>query len=337
MTEKTIAFTKAFLLSEAFIQLHPDIDKQELNSSTGNIGKDHWLFIRISKTSRVRMALRKNANLILEKSGTNDYYIKNAQTHEIIIEHVTIERILAHAPEQLFFLLYKECSSKCRFCPITYKPNTFHYSWEKIRRRICESSMHRIRSVSFTTPCPMGKAPAELIDELVSVTEKARELLGEDIPLGASLKTPTKDQLLRLKEAGTSEIRLNLETYNIKLAKYLMPHKDINEILHSLELAVHIFGKEKVSSNIIIGLGETDNDILDGINRLAEMGILSTLYPYDPLGLPDEIFKRPSANRIYNLAIEHKKILENHHLDPLNAKTMCCACAASHLYPGKDL
>lgn len=337
MIGQTIAYTKSFLLSEAFIQLHPDIDKQELNSSTGNIGKDSWLFIRISKTSRVRMALRESANLILVKSGANDYYIENLRTHTIIIEHVTVERVLAHAPEQLFFLLYKECSNKCKFCPLTYKPRNSHYSWENILHRICESNMYGIHSVSFTTSCPTGKTPDELTDELVSVTTKTRELLGEDIPLGASLKTPTKDQLLRLKAAGTTEIRLNLETYNINLAKYLMPNKDINEILHALELAVNIFGKEKVSSNIIVGLGEDDNDILDGVNILAEMGVLSTIYPYDSLELPDENFKRPSADRIYNLAIEHKKILERHHLEPLNAKTMCCACAASHLYPGKDI
>ncbi len=123
----------------------------------------------------------------------------------------------------------------------------------------------------------------------------------------------------------------------MELAQRIMPNKDLSEILHSIEQAVNIYGKEKVSSNIIIRLGESDNDILDGVNRLAKIGALSTLYPYGPINGLNEQFRRPLANRVYNLAIEHKKILQKYNLNPLGAKTMCCACAGSHLYSGKDI
>lgn len=337
MDKNSIALIKAFLLSEQYIQLHPDIDKRDLYYSTGNIGKNQWVFIRLSKTSRVRMTLSESARLTLVSSNENDYFIQNSQTHEHIIDHVTIERILAHAPEQLFFLLYKNCTNGCLFCPLTYGYNNSHYSWDKIQSRITENSLYKIQSISFTTSCPMGKTTDELVEEIVDITTKTKKMLGIDIPLGASLKTPSKDHLLRLKDAGISEIRLNLETYNTGIAQYLMPNKDLNKILHSIEQAVIVFGKEKVSSNIIIGLGESDNDILNGVYRLAEIGALPTLYPYDSLSLSDYNFQRPSAERIYNLGIEHKKILEKFNLDPLGSKTMCCACAASHLYPGKDI
>lgn len=337
MPENKTALIKAHMLSEAKIQLDSNIDKHELYSSTGNIGKNCWIFIRLSKTSRVRMTLSETANLILVKSDTNDYFIQDSQTDEIIIKHVMVERILAHAPEQLFLLLYKNCSSGCLFCPLTYTSNNSHYSWEKIYHKILQNISHGIKSISFTTSCPRGKTQDELVDEIADIAIKTQESFGGDIPLGASLKTPTKKQLLRLKEAGIAEMRLNLETYNMTLAHYLIPNKDVNKILCSIEDAVNIFGKEKVSSNIIIGLGESDDDILDGVNKLAEIGALSTLYPYDMIENLHVQFKRPLANRIYYLATEHKKILHKHNLNPLGAKTMCCACAGSHLYPGKDL
>ena len=337
MLDNNTALIKSIMLSQATIQLDTNIDKNELYSSTGNIGKDQWIFIRLSETSRVRMSLSETANLKLVKSETNDYYIQNSQTKEIIIKHVTVERILSHAPEQLFFLLYKDCSSCCLFCPLTYASNKSHYTWEKIQDRILQNISRGIKSIGFTTSCPPGKTQDELVDEIADIASKTRKLVGEEIPLGASLRTPSKKQLLHLKEAGITEIRLNLETYNMRLAQQLMPNKDLKEILRSIEHAVDTYGKEKVSSNIIIGLGESDDDILDGVNRLAEMGALSTLYPYDPIEGLNMQFKRPSADRIYNLAIEHKRILQNHNLDPLGAKTMCCACAGSHLYPGKDI
>lgn len=337
MPEKNIALIKATMLSEAKIKLDTNIDEQELYSSTGNMGKNRWIFIRLSEDSRVRMSISETANLALLKSDTNDYFIQNTQTHEIIIKHVMIERILVHAPEQLFFLLYKDCSSGCLFCPLTYTSNNSYYTWEKIRHKILKNISHEIKSISYTTSCPPGKTQDELVEEIADIVSNTRELIGEGIPLGASLKTPSKRQLLRLKEAGTTEIRLNIEIYNMRLAQYLMPNKNLDKILHSIEHAVTIFGKEKVSSNIIIGLGESDDDILDGVNRLAEIGALSTLYPYDPIEGLNKQFKRPLSDRIYNLAVEHKKILQKYNLDPLGAKTMCCACAASHLYPGKDI
>ncbi len=352
MDKKRLALKKALLLAKANIKLHPDIDKNKLDSSGGNIGRNDWIFFRISNTSRVRLTLSENASLLLVKNGPDTYNIQDLNTNEIILNNVTIEQILSHAPEQLFFLLYKNCYNNCQFCPMTYNiAEKGHYSWGDMYKRISENEQFNIRSISVTTSSPPDKTNEDLVNEMVDVTNKIRKIKGNDIPIGMSLKTPTKDQLCRLKEAGVSEMRLNLETYNPELAKTLMPRKKINEILKSIEFAVEVFGKEKVSSNIIIGLGETDNDILQGVEVLSEMGALSSLYPYDPIDLthekfkrpsvpivlPNEKFKRPSAERIFNLAVEHKKILENHNLNPLGAKTMCCSCAASHLYPGKDI
>lgn len=103
MSKNNIASIKSIMLSEATIQLGANIDKQELYRCTGNIGTNQWIFIRLSENSRVRMSLSETAKLVLIKSDTNDYFIQNSQTHEIIIKHVIVEPSLVHAPEQLFF------------------------------------------------------------------------------------------------------------------------------------------------------------------------------------------------------------------------------------------
>lgn len=337
MSDKNIAFIKAMLLSEGNIQLDSNIDIQDLYNSTGNIMKGQWIFIRISKKSRVRLTLNHVSRFILTRSNKDDFFIQDVLTQNILVEHVAVERIIAHAPEQLFFLLYKNCTNGCLFCPLTYHKDHSHYNWEKIQQKICDNRNCKIKSVSFTTSCPAEKTQNEIVNEMAANIIKTRELMGNDIPIGISLKTPSKEQLLYLKKSGATEVRLNIETYNPLLAKSLMPNKEISKILHSIEMAVDIYGKEKVSSNIIIGLGESDNDILRGVQRLSKTGALTTLYPFDPISRFDNKFKRPSAERIYNLAVEHNNILQKYNLNPLNAKTMCCQCAASHLYPGKDL
>lgn len=365
MDNNDLALKKALLLAKAKIKLHsdieldpdiklePDIKKNEQYRSKGNLGRNDWIFIRISETSRVRLNVDKNASLLLVKNSENGFDIQDLDTNEIILNNVTIERILSHAPEQLFFLLYKKCRNNCQFCPRTYIPTERdHYPWEDMQKRILETKDLNLRSISVTTSSPPDRTKEKLVNEMIDIAKGIREIMGNDFPIGMSLQTPSEEQLWRLKEAGVSEMRLNLETYNPELAKKIMPNKDIDEILKSIEYAVKIFGREKVSSNIIIGLDKDDtkedNHILQGVEVLSKMGALSTLYPYDyielpvekfkrPIEPPDEIFKRPSAERIFDLAKKHKEILEKYGLDPLAAKTMCCSCAASHLYPGRDI
>ncbi len=94
-------------------------------------------------------------------------------------------------------------------------------------------------------------------------------------------------------------------------AENLMPNKDLNKILHPIEQAVNIYFKEKVSSNINIELGESDDNILDGVSKFAELGALSTLYPYNPIKGLNEFLNRTLVDQIYNLSIKHTKLCKN--------------------------
>jgi biotin synthase-related radical SAM superfamily protein len=56
----------------------------------------------------------------------------------------------------------------------------------------------------------------------------------------------------------------------------------MDQVLKSLEEAVPIFGENRVSSNLIIGLGESDNCAKFCASRLADMGVIPILRPISP-------------------------------------------------------
>lgn len=112
------------------------------------------------------------------------------------------------------------------------------------------------------------------------------------------MNSPNADELSLLKKYGIDEIRLNLETPNEKLAKNIMPNKPFRDIFCSIENAVNTFGAGKVSSNIIVGLGESDEDIVSGVENLASIGSIATLYPYYPIKNNHLMFLRPSELRL---------------------------------------
>lgn len=338
MVFKSIARIKSILLGCGILQIDPQIKLEELCGNMGNIAREPWIFLRLSESSLLRMKLVADSRYILKKSQhSKRYAIYNKKTDVLIIDCIEIESVIAHAPEQMFFLLHKNCINHCVFCPLTYNPEISYRSWDEIYQRI-EANIHKnLKSISFTTSDPPYVPKDDLVREIAGLSQNIRKIHGERFVLGASLNCPTEKHLLQLRDAGINEVRLNIETYDSVLASKIMPNKNIGEMIASIKMAVQIFGKNKVSSNIIIGLGENDHSILNGVLELAKIGAIATLYPYDPIDHQHLPFRRPSATRIYHLAQEQKKIFKEYNIQPQEAKTMCCACAASHLYPDKDL
>ena len=300
-----------------------------------------WIFVKLTDVSRVRLTAvetGRNATFLLDEED-DTYILRYKDSHKLVAQILSIESEAVHAPEQLFLGIYEYCKIGCVFCPLSKYTQRTHYSLDDIYKDIddCEG---KFSSIGITTSVPHNLSSEDVADEMIFLTRKIKEKVGESIPIGVSSKIPSKTKMIELKAAGASEIRLNYEVANPVLSEQLMPNKNQQEILRALELAVEVFGANYVSSNILIGIGESDDDILSCVEMLARKGIITTLYPYDSFETNSEIvrsFSRPTAERLLMLAIRHRDIFIKYGLKPQNLKTMCPACAASHLYPGRDL
>lgn len=328
---------KSNLLSLSKIKIDSSVLESTSMGDSGNLLRKKWIFIKLNKNSRVRMDISSESDYVLYKNDISGLVIFDTKNNKIIVDHVEIEEPIVHAPEQMFFTLYRSCIRGCKFCPLTYANENTHHSANYIIGKIDDNKIPK--SIGITSSNPRHLVTSDIIDEMCFLTKKIRKKLGNNIPIGASMNSPSFDDIKRLKKAGINELRLNIEIPNEDLAKKIMPNKSINEIYNSINMACDIFGENKISSNIIIGLGETDSDISYGINKLASMGAIATLYPYDSINVNTKDvakFSRPSSKRIYELALEHKHILSKYNLNPLELQTMCGSCAASHILPFKD-
>ncbi|HXY87716.1 MAG TPA: hypothetical protein VEG44_04695 [Candidatus Acidoferrales bacterium] len=72
-----------------------------------------------------------------------------------------------------------------------------------------------------------------------------------------------------------------------------------NFIIDALKDAVQVFGRNKVFSNIIIGLGESDKIVIDGMAELAKIGVIPILRAAVEHPLRAQVgIKRPDAERL---------------------------------------
>ena len=182
----------------------------------------------------------------------------------------------------------------------------------------------------------MEKSPEEEVRKAVSIVKALRARY--DLPIGVSVY-PTDTSSEELKQAGATEIKYNVETMDADIFAKYCPGLSLQYILKSLQNAVKIFGKNRVSSNFILGLGESDECVLAGVTRLAEMGVIPILRPISPhpLRKGEVVVERPSAERLLGLAEATRKVLEDHGLRADLAETMCLACTGCDITPQKDI
>ncbi|HJK07608.1 MAG TPA: radical SAM protein, partial [Methanocorpusculum sp.] len=208
---------------------------------------------------------------------------------------------------------------------------------------------------------PANAAPTKSVDEIVSLVQNADDIhaisltsgvvgsteeeeeralavlkaLREfNLPIGVSIY-PTSGTARRLHEAGATEVKFNLETATPELFAEMCPGMDRDIINTELDEAVKLFGKNHVFTNLIIGLGETDEEMKAAVSDLCARGIIPTLRPLCPGGEVKDL-PRPGFKRIMNLYKHHRSALAANGLDTREAKTMCIACTGCDMVPDQD-
>jgi biotin synthase-related radical SAM superfamily protein len=232
-----------------------------------------------------------------------------------------------HCPDQAFITVTGSCIFNCRYCSVP-RIGGRRKSISEILQMI-ESVRHRIHAISITSG-----VLESIEEEETYILEVVKHLAFFDLPIGVSIY-PTEKTPEHLKDLGVTEVKFNLEAATPQLFEKMCPNLDYDLIWHVLDRSVELFGKNRVFSNVIIGLGETDAELEACVRNLTSRWVIPVLRPLNPVaelaGTP-----RPSAERLNRILAIHAEALEVEGLDPLLAQTMCTNCAGCDLVPGRD-
>ncbi|MDD1696699.1 MAG: radical SAM protein [Methanoregula sp.] len=232
-----------------------------------------------------------------------------------------------HCPDQAFITVTGSCIFKCRYCTVPYLSGN-RKSIEEIMAMV-ESVRHRVHSISITSGI------LESIEEEESyVLQVVKHLQEYNLPIGVSIY-PTEQSPERLNELGVAEVKFNIEAATSGLFEKMCPGLSYDRLWKVLDRSVEIFGKNRVFSNVIVGLGESDREIETCIRRLTSHGVIPVLRPLNPVaGLTG--FVRPSAERLKKIFVIHQRALATYGLDTRKAQTMCTNCTGCDLVPERD-
>ncbi len=120
------------------------------------------------------------------------------------------------------------------------------------------------------------------------------------LPIGVSIY-PTPSTPNRLAALGVAEVKFNLEAATPDLFAVFCPGLSYATVWDALVASVPLFGRGHVFSNVIVGLGETDEELDTCVDRLVGIGVVPVLRPLNPVaGCRD--LARPSAERLARAA-----------------------------------
>jgi biotin synthase-related radical SAM superfamily protein len=287
------------------------------------------IFIR-SGGRRVRLSINPASPLRVVPDGDGVAVVRDGET----ITRGSIERPLCHCPEQAYITVSERCVHDCKFCPVP-KLDGGIKDTETVARMVEEAAASgSLSAISLTSG--VAGTPEQEVERMAAVVRELRARF--DLPIGVSVY-PTADSTAILRAAGADEIKYNVETMDPALFARVCPGLSLPFILDTLEGAVEVFGRNAVFSNFIIGLGEEDGMVRDGVTCLAELGVIPILRPISasPLRAGEIAVERPSAERLLRLAVMTRKTLERHGLDPRRARTMCLPCTGCDLTPFRDV
>jgi biotin synthase-related radical SAM superfamily protein len=219
------------------------------------------------------------------------------------------------------------CIYNCRYCEVP-AITAGRKTPEEIRTLV-DSVADRIDAIAITSGVFASIGEEE--DYVISVV---RSLLHFGIPIGVSI-FPREMTAERLHDLGVSEVKFNIETATRDLFSAMCPHLDWDAVWKALAQSVPLFGRGHVFSNVIIGLGERDDELEDCIRALCAMGVIPVIRPLNPAG---ELisYQRPTAERLICIHAIHARLLREASLNPLDARTMCVECSGCDLVPGMD-
>jgi len=323
------AETKAQLIAVGSVNMDPSLISH-LTIPTAGPGAGNIAFFFNSGGHRVRLAVKENSPLEAKMEGEELVIRRDG----VEIARGNIEEELIHCPDQAFITMCEKCIYDCKFCPVPKLDGKVKTMDEMLGMISKAHETGRMKAISITSGVEISAE--DEVDRAEELIRRLREKY--NVPIGVSVY-PTADSTRRLKDAGADELKYNVETMDRKLHAQLCPEQDLEYLLDSLREGVEVFGRNKVCSNFIIGLGETDESARKGIEELVSIGVIPILRAAarHPLREGEVIVERPSAERLLRLNRFLKEKLDEHGLRADTFDTMCLPCTGCDINPHVDL
>ena len=197
-------------------------------------------------------------------------------------------------PTTVYLLTYRrdKCTANCGFCLQARESRgradmLSRVSWpvfptanvlDGIERAVKDSKMRRVCLQALNYP--------EVFAHLLALVKAIYPHI--KVPISISCQPLNRENMQRLADAGAERIGIPLDAVTEELFNKVKGSSAggpyvWEEQFKLLSEAVEVFGKGKVSTHLIVGLGENEKEIVETIQKCVDMGVLPALFAFTPI------------------------------------------------------
>ncbi len=232
---------------------------------------------------------------------------------------------------------YKK-DSRCRFCTIEESLRSKETTQVKLPEQIAEvalaaTRLDGIRQLVMTTGTSNG---ADRGARHLGRCVKAVKDVLPNLPIQVQIEPP--DNLIwikRLHAAGATAIGIHVESLDQEVRERWTPGKaqvSLERYEETWDEAVAVFGRNRVSTYLLIGLGENPDELVKGAERLIDRGVYPFVVPYRPLAgslaHDDDRVPAPSHELVADITDRVGRALRKAKMRGADQGAGCAACGA---------
>lgn len=239
------------------------------------------------------------------------------------------------------YCVYKEKDDGCKFCALDSGGKYVIKTSDEIKNALQRIEQEKelrayqkidgksdyvdIKDININSGTIPGAKGIELHHKIIKAIRDV-----SDIPISLQVCPLERTEIENLHSEGVDTISFNIEIYNEKSRKRIIPGKSkdytITKYVKSLKDAVDVFGDNQVSSWLIGGL-EDPEDTIKGCKIISDVGAIPHIAIHRPLiGTPLGERSPPKKEDIMKIYRNLLDILIEYGIDPLKHKAGCIRC-----------
>jgi lipoyl synthase len=226
------------------------------------------------------------------------------------------------APTTAYLMTYKlgKCTANCSFCPQAHGSKSSieflsRVSWPLFQTSNVTPALTKATEKGIIKRvCIQALNYPKVFAHLKALVKDIKNQ--SVVPISVSCQPLNKENIDLLQKAGVNRLGIALDAATESVFNKIKG-KDVGSSytwerqLLMLKEALQIFGKGNVSTHVIAGLGETEREAAEIVQRCVDMGILPALFAFTPVrGIALEFRIAPSVHSYRRIQIARYLIVK---------------------------
>lgn len=224
-------------------------------------------------------------------------------------------------PTTVYLLTYRKgkCNANCAFCPQARNSKSrtdmlSRVSWPPfLKTQVVDGIENAAKNRKIKRICIQALNYSRVFDDVLNVVASIRSRC--NVPISVSCQPINAGTMTKLAQAGVERIGIPLDAANEEIFDKIKGRQakgpySWKKQLQTLEDAVQIFGKSKVSTHLIVGLGETEKDMMSITQYCMDIGVYPGLFAFTPIwGTALELSAPPSLGQYRRIQLARHLIV----------------------------